>query len=232
LYKKLLGILLILFAEKLYPQPAHSFKEIQAIDAIAKTKNTASIFAALYSKTMLEIEEQLKLMDTATISQVRKLEINFSEYFLKACRDFNDSNMKGKVWSAYFTTAGLSPVQLQLLGINAHINGDLWQALKDSFSETEIKGISKTVFLFHQSLLHIYKEVYDEAVAANRKIKTLHILSLGLSEKYGKHLLSKWRKRQIKLASLYYFDQKRFEKKRCTTEKKKTRIDNMIIRRL
>jgi Family of unknown function (DUF5995) len=225
-------ILLLLFTAKLHSQTADSFKEIKAVDSIAQTKSTASVFAALYNKTMLEIEEQLKRMDTSTIRQIRKLEINFAEYFLKACQEFNDSKGVGEIWSAYFTIANLSPVQLKLLGINAHINGDLWQALKDSFSETEIKGISKTVFLFHQSLLYIYKEVYREAITENRKIKTLHILSLGLSQKYGKHLLSKWRKRQLKLASLYYFNKERFEKKKWSTEKKKTRIDNMIIYRL
>jgi cell division protein FtsB len=232
LNKKLLLILLLLFAVKAYSQPVDSFKEIKAVDSIAQTKSTASIFAALYIKTMLEIEEQLKQMDTVTIRQIRKLEINFAEYFLKACREFYNSSKTGETWNAYFTITNLSTVQLKLLGINAHINGDLWQALKDSFSETEIKGISKTVFLFHQSLLYIYKEVYREAVAENRKIKTLHILSLGLSQKYGKHLLSKWRKRQLKLASLYYFNQERFDTKKSRTEKKKIRIDNMITRRL
>ena len=225
-------ILLLLFAAEVYSQPADSFREIKAVDSIAQTKSTASVFATLYSKTMLEIEEQLKQMDTSTIRQIRKLEINFAEYFLKACREFKDSSKAGKIWNAYFTTTNLSPVQLKLLGINAHINGDLWQALKDSFSETETISINKTVFLFHQSLLYIYKEVYGEAIAENKKIKTLHILSLGLSEKYGKHLLSKWRKRQLKLASLYYFNRNRFVKKRNSIERKKVRIDNLIIRRL
>jgi len=199
------------------------------VDSIAQTKSSSSVFAALYSKTMLKIEEQLKQMDTATINQIQKLEINFADYFLKACNEFRDSSKADKTWSAYFATTNLSAVQLQLLGINAHINGDLWQALRDSFSETQIKDISKTVFLFHKSLLYVYKDVYHDAIIQNRKIKSLHGISLGLSEKYGRHLLSKWRKRQIKLASFYYFNQERFEKKKSSIEKKKVHIDNMII---
>lgn len=165
MYKKLLLILLLLFAAKTYSQPADSFNEIQAVDSIAQTKGTASVFAALYSKTMLEIEEQLKQLDFSTIRQIRKLEINFAEYFLKACHEFNNSKKTGEIWKAYFTIANVSPIQLKLLGINAHINGDLWQALKDSFSETEIKGISKTVFLFHQSL-------YIKKCTVKRLLKT------------------------------------------------------------
>ncbi len=219
-------------AERLYPQPLSAYKEIQAVDSIALTKSTASYFAKLYSKTMLQIEEQLTGMDTATRSQIRKLEIKFSNCFLRACYKYTGSGKTDSTWKTYFETSGLSPLQLKLLGINAHINSDLWQALRDSYAIHEIQNISKTVFLFHQSLLHIYKEVYNEAISENKKIKTLHTLSLGLSEKFGKHLLSKWRKRQIKLATLYYFKQNRFEQKRKRTDRKKVRIDNLIIRRL
>ena len=232
MYKKIFLALLLFIADRLYPQSVTAFKEIQEVDSIALTKSTTSYFAKLYSKTMLQIEKQLTGMDTATISQIRELEINFSNYFLKACNKYKDSGHTDSTWKIYFETSGLSPLQLKLLGINAHINGDLWQALRDSYTVHEIQSISKTVFLFHQSLLKIYNDVYHEAKAESRKVKTMDLLSLGFSEKYGKHLLSKWRKRQIKLATLYYFKQNRFEQKRKRTDRKKTRIDKLIIRRL
>jgi hypothetical protein len=202
------------------------------VDSIARSGDISSIFGALYSKTMQEIEVQLQKMDIVSVRQIRKLELNFSGYFIRACRHIKNADSLDKNWAAYFKTNNLSPIQLKLLGINAHINGDLWKALRDSFSENEIKDISKTVFLFHQSLLVIYKEVYHKAKAENKKINTLNTLSLGLSEKFGRHLLVKWRKRQLKLANLYYFNTTNFERLRKKTEKKKTRIDNMIIHRL
>ncbi len=94
MYKKIFFVLLLFIADRLYPQPVTAFKEIQAVDSIALTKSTASYFAKLYSKTMLQIEEQLTEMDTVTISQIRKLEINFSNYFLKACNKYKDSSYK------------------------------------------------------------------------------------------------------------------------------------------
>jgi hypothetical protein len=202
------------------------------VDSIAGVEGVSSVFAALYSKTMQEIEVQLQKMDTASARQIRKLELNFSGYFIRACRQFKNADSIDINWATYFKKDNLSPIQLKLLGINAHINADLWQALRDSFSENEIKDISKTVFLFHQSLLVIYKEVYREAKAENKRIKTLNTLSLGLSEKFGRHLLAKWRKRQLKLANLFYFNTTKFERLRKKTEKKKNRIDNMIIHRL
>jgi Family of unknown function (DUF5995) len=202
------------------------------VDSIARSGDISSIFGTLYSKTMQEIELQLQKMDTASVRQIRKLELNFSGYFIRACRQVKNADSLDENWTAYFNTSKLSSVQLRLLGINAHINGDLWKALRDSFSENEIKGISKTVFLFHQSLLVIYKEVYREAKAENKKIKTLNTISLGQSEKFGRQLLVKWRKRQLKLANFYYFNITKFERLRKKTEKNKTRIDNMIIYRL
>ena len=56
----------------------------------------------------------------------------------------------------------------------------------------------------------------------------MDLLSLGFSEKYGKHLLSKWRKQQIKLIYLYYFKQNRFEQKRKKTDRKKQELINLL----
>jgi hypothetical protein len=121
---------------------------------------------------------------------------------------------------------------LKLYGINAHINGDLWQALRDSYSKDEIKDIGNTVFLFHKSLLKIYINLYEEAKKQNKKIKTLHALTIGLAKSYGKHLLKKWRKRQINIATLYYSNQPKSGRLKTKTERKKNKIDKMITRHL
>jgi Family of unknown function (DUF5995) len=225
-------VFITIFYLHLQGQPYSSFKEINDVDSIARSGETSSIFGSLYCKSMQGIEIQLQKMDTASVRQIRKLELNFAGYFIRACWQIKNDDSLDNNWGAYFKSGDLSPIQLKLLGINAHINGDLWKALRDSFSENEIKDISKTVFLFHQSLLVIYKEVYQQAKTESKKIKTLNTLSLGLSEKVGKHLLVKWRKRQLKLANLYYFNTVKFERLKKKTEKKKVRIDNMIIHRL
>lgn len=181
---------------------------------------------------MGQIDEQLKDTDSITFHQIRKLELNFSNYFIQACSAIKDKTEPDKTWRHYFNTPDLSQLQLRLLGINAHINGDLWKALKDSYSAKEIKDIGKVVFLFHQSLLVIYEMVYEDAMKESRSVKILHNISLGLSKKYGRHLLVKWRKRQIKIATLYYYNKRKFERKLYKVENKKEKIDALIIRRL
>lgn len=57
----------------MYSQTVNLFKEIKEVDSIAQTKSPASVFAKLYSKTMVQIEEQLKDLDSSTINDIRKL---------------------------------------------------------------------------------------------------------------------------------------------------------------
>jgi len=205
---------------------------INWVDSVAKSNGPGSCFAQLYVKTTNEIERQLTGMDTASINQIRKLEKNFCFYFINACKGVAESNDTISTWYEYFKNTSLSDLKRKLFGINAHINGDLWQALRDSYNKEEIINAGRTVFLFHQSLLKIYNDLYDEAKAENRKVKTIHVLSLGLAKSYGRQLLKKWRKRQIKIATLYYYDQQKFERIRTKTEKKKNKIDKTISRQL
>lgn len=205
---------------------------LKQLDSVAQSNGPGRGFAGLYVKTTIEIERQLVKMDSVSITQIRRLEKNFAGYFINACKKLSETNDTAAIWHAYFKNSGSSDLKQKLLGINAHINGDLWQALRDSYGKEEIKEAGITVFLFHQSLLKVYNDLYTEAKTGNKKIKTFHVLSLGFGEAYGRHLLKKWRKRQIKLAMLYYFNQKKFERLKTKTERKKYKIDKMINRHL
>jgi Family of unknown function (DUF5995) len=205
---------------------------LKQLDSVAQSNGPGRCFAGLYVKSAIEIEKQLTEMDSVSIAQIRRLEKNFSGYFINANKKITETNDTAEIWHVYFKYSGSSELKRKLLGINAHINGDLWQALRDSYSKEEIKQAGRTVFLFHRSLLKIYNELYAEAKAADKKIKTLHNLSLGFAKAYGRHLLKKWRKRQIKIATLYYFNPPKFERIKTKTEKKKNRIDIEIMRHL
>jgi hypothetical protein len=205
---------------------------INAVDSVAKSNGPGSCFAQLYVKTTIEIEKQLIGLDTSSINQIRKLEKNFCFYFINACKGVGESNDTVSTWYSYFKNNNSTELKRKLFGINAHINGDLWQALRDSYNKEEIVKAGRTVFQFHQSLLKIYNDLYEEAKTANKKVKTIHVLSLGFAKSYGRHLLKKWRKRQIKIATLYYYDQQKFEQIKIKTEKKKNKIDKTINRQL
>jgi hypothetical protein len=225
-------LILVFFPIRFSAQPLYSLKEIESLDSIAKSFSGGSCFATLYMETMQQIELQIHKMPPEEIQQIRKLEISFANLFLEECHRFKDSNRVNETWRPYFTGRNLSSLQYRLFGINAHINGDLWQALVQSFSYDELKKNSNTVFLFHKSLINIYHQVYREAVSESKRVKTLHILTAGLDKTYGRFLLRKWRKRQLKIAMLKYTDSEKFQKKLKLVEKKKNKLDRMIERLL
>jgi hypothetical protein len=232
LKKPFLILLVFVVTIKANAQLHTATSAINYVDSVASSNGPGSCFASLYAKSTIEIEKQLVGMDSTAISQIRKLEKNFALYFINACKGVTELNDTVSTWYAYFKNAGSSELKRKLLGINAHINGDLWQALRDSYSKEEIKQAGKTVFLFHKALLKIYHDLYKESKTENKKVKAFHSLSLGFTKSYGKHLLKKWRKRQIRIATLYYFDQSKFKRLKTKTERKKNKIDKTISKQL
>lgn len=102
--RKVVIFLLLTINGQLYSQPFISFKEVQDVDSIAHSRGACSCFADLYIKTMGQLEDQLKNMDAITIGKIRKLELNFSNYFTNACNAFNDGKEIDKTWITYFKT--------------------------------------------------------------------------------------------------------------------------------
>jgi hypothetical protein len=232
LKKNLLILFISLMSLYAAAQKLPAGEVLEQLDSLAQSNGPGRCFAELYVETTIEIEKQRAEMDSLSIVQISRLEKNFSGYFINACKKLAETNDTAEIWKAYFKSSGSSDLKRKLLGINAHINGDLWQALRDSYSKGEIKMAGRTVFLFHRSLLKIYNDLYTEAKLENKTIRTLHTVSLGLTKGYGRHLLKKWRKRQIRIATRYYFNETAFQRLKNKTEKKKTMIDKLIDKRL
>ena len=79
---------------------------------------------------------------------MKRLEADFAEYFFRAVNAHTMGTIVPPEWKNYFNGNGLSPLQLKLIGANAHINGDIWQALVNSFSLEEIKKFIVGRYLF------------------------------------------------------------------------------------
>ena len=62
----------------------------------------------------------------------------------------------------YFSNPGAASWQLTLMGINAHVNGDIWRGLVTHFSEQEIKRYKKDVLSFQTSISKAFQPLFDE----------------------------------------------------------------------
>ena len=230
-FKKVAAALLFsfIFFNSACAQPVAEPYEYRCLDSISKTNSKAKHFSSLFIHTLQEIENQLQEKDTATATFTRKFELAFIRYFTDECSRHANGDSVGKIWQAYFYGPEKNILEYQLTGANAHINGDIWKALVNNFTKEEIEANAAGFISYQKSLDRIFNKYFDEAKKHSFKLWLYHAVSLGLDKTLGRCLLHKWRRRQEKLAVLYFTDKKKFEKQLNRIDKKRKRIDRKIM---
>ena len=200
------------------------------VDSIAHSTGIARHFSDVYRKSMMNIALRIQGMNSNSKRFIEKFEISFADYFLKAC--FADRSGKLSSWSewnCYFSNPAAEPWQLVLLGVNTHINADLWRSLVDNFSEKEIRQNKKKLLSSQSSIDEVYYRFFETLLDQSNFFRWMNSFTKGLPKLMGERLVYKWRKRNVNLAILYYHDQERFNKKLNLINRKKQNIDKKIL---
>lgn len=208
------------------------FRLLSRLDSVRKSTSVAKHFAAIYTETTALAILFFQYADTAEKNFIERLETAFAGYFFRAADKGREGKTAADGWVAYFGDTSLSVLQYELIGINAHINGDIWQALTTTFTPEEIKRYKNSYLRFQEILVKQYKDFFDQSVQTHPLTRTLHRLTLGLDKFYGKLMLAKWRKRQLKLALLYFNDPAVFRQQWKKLQQKMKRTNQLILRRL
>jgi len=180
---------------------------------------------------MRNIGEQLTALDSGTKNFIREFEISFIGYFLAAEYEFR---MKGQlppesVWNFYFSNPGAQPCQLMLIGVNAHVNGDIWKGLVKNFSVQEIMRYKRTLLSFQSSISKAFQPFFDDLLMQSAYLRFINEFTKGSAKLYGEWLIYNWRLRQINLAILYFQDNEKFKKKLRAIDRKRQKIDKAIL---
>jgi hypothetical protein len=232
-------ILFVLFASSLVSLPSVSLRAqvsagelnlLHKLDSVSASPSVSAYFADLYFVTMVNAIRFFEEARDSSRLSIRRMQAGFAAYFFAAADSFAQQKNIPEEWKAYYADTSTTDLRHVLLGINAHINGDIWQALAQSFSYKELKEIRPIYFSYYSGLLDIYEEVYEAAYSADRSVRLAHTLSLGLDKWYGKRLLHRWLRRQMKIACLFHHDDKRFRKRLKKLKRKMRRMDDAIIR--
>lgn len=202
------------------------------LDSISQSTSISKHFAKLYYNTTVVADNFFANSDESVRSFMQRLEDRFGEYFFQAAYSYKTGNKIPDNWSTYFSDTSFSEVQYFLLGANAHINGDIWQALTTEFSLEEIRKNKEQYFSFYNGLKKIYANVYHTTILSAKKAQLLHHLSFGVDKLYGKMMLKRWRKRQMQLALFYFTNKLRFEKKLTRLKRKMAKLDRLICKNL
>ena len=181
---------------------------------------------------MTGIASQIEEMDSIAKSFITWFEMRFADYFLNACFDDKNGNLaETSEWNCYFSSKDVRPWQLVLLGVNAHINIDFWQALTDNFSEKEIRQNKKQLLACRFSVAKVYSGLFDIMIAESEYLKFINAFTKGFAAELGKRIMFKWRRRNINLAILFYHNHEKFKRKWVTITKKKYKNDKIILRK-
>lgn len=201
---------------------------LASLDSISLSSSPAKDFAIVYLKTTIGAQKYFEKDSDSIQVLMNRFENRFFDYFLKAAIAYRDSSDIPVPWKEYYAKPNSSTIRQMLHGINAHMNNDLWQALTHEFTLEEIKILKKSYYSFHSYLQQDYNDIYDYAIASNRRMKRLHSLSLGIDKWYGAWLLKKWRKRQYTIAELFYTNSDKFYKKKKKVERKLVAVNRLI----
>ena len=185
------------------------------------------VFAQLYLQTTQSAES---LSDQGQFL-MKRLEERFAMYFFRAIDSNNNGAEVPDEWKNYFNGKH-SPLQLKLMGANAHINRDIWRVLTDNFSLAEIRQLTPFYKNYGRHIREVYDELFEQGIRSDKRLHDLHLVALGMDKVYGRMMLRRWRNRQLKLAILKFQDEDKFNTLRKKIDKKRIRIDKMIIRRL
>src|SRR5438045_857900 len=116
------------------------------------------------------------------------------------------------------------------MGVNAHINGEMWQAIVAACPKRDIDEHRKQYRRFEDAIAKVYSPVFDSILARNRYVRLVNSMTNGLAMVFGEKVLSKWRMRSVNLAILYYTNSAKFKRRLATLNRKKQKVDRLILR--
>src|ERR1051326_6051969 len=214
-----------------YPDTKEN-NSIQKVDSIAHTTGAANYFAGMYGKIMESIERKIEHRTEPEKLFIRKFELSFADYFLKAYYDEKDCFLSPfSEWKCLFSHPNIQSWQLLLLGVNAHVNIDMWQALVASFSEEEIMRNKRQFLSVQPAIAKVYRPFFDEIMNQSSYLKFINSFTGGVAKITGERLVYKWRKRNVRLAVLFYKNPEKFKRRAEIIRKKKQKIDEIILSR-
>src|SRR5436190_4976247 len=215
-----------------YSENVISRNYIQLIDSIANTAGTSSHFSRVYSQTTRNIACQAEGMENDQKLFIKRFEATFADYFLKACFAYKNGDLsETSEWKCFYSSPDARPWQIVLLGVNAHINIDFWQALTDNFSEKEIRQNKKQLLACRTSVAKVYSQLYNTMTGESRYLNFINGFTKGFARELGEKIMFKWRRRAINLAILFYHDPGKFKKRWTIIKEKKDKNDMLILRK-
>lgn len=226
-------LLFQLIAVKIFSQEQlFSIALTAKLQSVSMSAGKESHFGELYLQTTIAGDVYIQSLPANGQQLMKRMEQNFAGYFFRAIEARYNETMIPAEWQNYFNGKELTALQLKLLGANAHINGDIWQAMRSSFSLAELKEIKPFYKNYNDPVTKVFDNLFENGIESDKRLRNLHLITFGLDKVCGRMMLHKWRNRQWKLAILSFENPGRFKRLKKRIDKKRNKIDQLIINRL
>jgi hypothetical protein len=226
--KFLVTIGIIFLCNKLVAQRIYNANLLDTLQQISKTNTPAKYFAKLYYNAIAITNVYAATKPDSVRAFIFGFESVFAPTFFKSYRDFIAHKPQVFAWQRYYADTSLNELQYQFMGMNAHINGDMWLALKDKYSYDTLKKYRQSLLQFQKTLNVFFDSIYISS-KGYKKIKWLHLLTLGTDRIIGRRLILHWRKRQGQMALLFYSAPKKCVRKQTYLKKRMIHYDQFAV---
>jgi hypothetical protein len=212
-------------------QTKYNANLLDTLEQIAASNTPSAVFASLYYKAIEITNKHAHTLSKEAKEFTFKFEAAFAPLFFEAHKNYLLKKPLPSSWQGYYKYSNLNELQYQFLGMNAHINGDMCNALTAVFTYDTLKKYKKPLIKYQSA----FNTFFDSIYLSTKKVKGarfIHTITLGLDKWVGKKLVLKWRKRQIKMALLWYQNPKAYKRKKARVSKKMLWFDRFAIQHL
>ncbi len=201
---------------------------IDSLDKIIIQNDITNPFASIYREMAVKLDQYANMQDDHTKAFLRVFDQQFASLFFKS-RDQNLNNHDLLHWQTFYRNKDLNDLQRMALGMNAHINGDLWMALTKAHPYDSIQKYSKAVLNFQYAFNSLFDSLYTNNKLSSRA-RFLHTISLGMDKKLMKRAVYRWRKKQVKLALMYYKNERSMDRSLKRLQRKMKGFDHFVLK--
>lgn len=212
-----------------YTQPRYNAALLDTLQTIASTQTPARHFAQLYYQA-IEITNKYAADKPDSVRHfIFGFEAAFAPVFFTSYKNYISHTPQIPAWEQYYKDTAMNELQYKFIGMNAHINGDMCRALKDTYCYDTLQKYKLHLIRFQEVLNTFFDSVYV-ASSEYKKLNRLHFLTIGLDRAIGKKMLLHWRKKQVQMAMLYYTNPRRFERNSKRVKRRMQRWDRFAAR--
>ncbi len=198
-----IAILVTLCFCRVTAQPKYNANLLDTLHQIAATNTPAKYFAQLYYNAITATNTYAATKPDSVRNFIFGFESLFAPTFFTSYQNYIHHQPQVAGWQQYYADTSLNELQYYFMGMNAHINGDMWLALKDKYNYDTLKKYRMALLSFQKTLNGFFDSIYVTS-GKYKKIQRLHILTLGTDKMIGRQMILHWRKRQEQLALLFY----------------------------